>query len=70
MQLCFTYREDFLIVRLHSFKSLMQENWTYIRNSSDFLNKTKNIFKIPEGHTLLTSGVIGIYPNTPLGAHL
>ena len=40
------------------------------RNPSDFPKKTKNTFEIPEGATLVTAGVIGIYPNTLLGAHL
>lgn len=47
----------------------MEESWMYIRNSSDFLNKTKNILKNPKGATLGTAGVIWIYPNTPLGAN-
>ena len=36
----------------------MEESWMYIRNSSDFLNKTKNILKNSKGVTLGTAGVI------------
>ena len=40
----------------------MGNSWSYIKHSGDFLNKIKNIEKIPEGAILVTAGVIGLYP--------
>ena len=48
----------------------MQESWSYIKNSGDFLKKNKNIGKIPEGATLVTADVIGLYPSISNGAGL
>ena len=39
----------------------MQERWSYIKDSGDFLKKIKNICKIPEGAIIVTADVIGIY---------
>ena len=43
----------------------MGNSWSYIKHSGDFLNKIKNIEKIPEGAILVTAGVIGLYPGIP-----
>ena len=51
-------------------KHIMQESWSYIKNSGDFLKKNKNIGKIPEGATLVTADVIGLYPSISNGAGL
>ena len=51
-------------------KHIMQESWSYIKNSGDFLKKIKNIGKIPEGATLVTADVIGHYPSISNGAGL
>ena len=48
----------------------MQEGWSYIRDSGDFLKKIKNIGKIPEGAILVTADVIRLYPSTSHGAGL
>ena len=41
----------------------MQDSWSYIKDSSDFLKKIKSIGKIPEGAILVTADVIGLYPS-------
>ena len=48
----------------------MQERWSYIKDSGDFLKKIKNIGKILEGAILVTTDVIGIYSSTSHGAGL
>ena len=48
----------------------MQERWSYIKDSGDFLKKIKNIGKIPEGAILVTEDVIRIYPSISHGAGL
>ena len=44
-------------------KPIMQDSWSYIKDSGDFLKKIKNIGKIPEGALLVTADVIGLYPS-------
>ena len=51
-------------------KPIMQESWCYIKDSGDFLEKIKNIGKIPEGAILVTADVIGLYPSISYGAGL
>ena len=51
-------------------KPIMQESWSYIKDSGDFLKKIKNIGKIPEGAVLVTADVIGRYPSTSRKAGL
>ena len=48
----------------------MQESWSYIKDSGDFLKKIKNIGKIPEGAILVSADVIGLYPSISHGAGL
>ena len=43
----------------------MQDGWSYIRDTGDFLKKVKRLGKIPEGAILLTADVVGLYPNIP-----
>ena len=43
----------------------MQENWSYSKNSDDFIEKIKNIGQIPEGAILATADVVGRYLNIP-----
>ena len=40
----------------------MQDRWSYIKDSGDFIKEIKNIGKIPEGSFLVTADVIGLYP--------
>ena len=44
-------------------KPIMQDSWSYIKDSGDFLKKIKSIGKIPEGAILVTADVIGLYPS-------
>ena len=43
-------------------KPIMQNRWSYIKDSGDFLKEIKNIGKIPEGALLVTADVFGLYP--------
>ena len=54
----------------HILKPIMQESWSYVKDSGDFLKKVKNIGKIPEGAILVTADVVGLYPSIPHGAGL
>ena len=46
-------------------KSLVQNGWSYIRGSGDFIDKMKMIGKIPEGSFIVTADVVGLYPSIP-----
>ena len=39
----------------------MQSSWSYIRNSSDFMEKMKRIGKILEDAILVSDDVVGLY---------
>ena len=41
-------------------KPLMQNGWSYIRDSGDFIDKMKKIGKIFEGSFLVTADVVGL----------
>ena len=43
----------------------MQSDWSYIRDSGDFIDKMKRIGKVPEGSFLVTADVVGLYPSIP-----
>ena len=43
----------------------MQDVWSYIKDTGDFLKKIKCLGKIPEGAFLVTADVVGLYPNIP-----
>ena len=42
----------------------MQNSWSYLKESGDFLNKMKNISSIPED-ILVTADVVSLYPSLP-----
>ena len=46
-------------------KPLMQNSWSYIRDSSDFIEKMKRIGEIPKDAILVTADVVGLYPSIP-----
>ena len=50
---------DFLL------KLAMQDGWSYVRDTGDFLKKIKCLGKTPEDAILVTADVVGIYPNMP-----
>ena len=41
----------------------MEDSWSYIKDSGYFLQKIKNIGKIPEGAILVTAVIIRLYPS-------
>ena len=43
----------------------MQERWSYIKNTKDFLKKVKNMGKIPQDSILVTADVVGLHPSIP-----
>ena len=48
----------------------MQNGWSYIKDSGDFLKKIRNIGNIHENAILVRADVIGLYPNIPHNAGL
>ena len=54
----------------HILKPVMQESWSYIKDSGDFLKKVKHLGKIPDGAILVTADVVGLYPSIPHKAGL
>ena len=54
---------DFLL------ETIMQEGASYIKYTTDFQIKTKNL-RVPEDAFLVTADVVGLYPNIPHGAGL
>ena len=51
----------------HILKCIIQESWSYVKDSGDFLKKIKNV---GEGTILVTADVVGLYPNLPHWASL
>ena len=43
-------------------KNIMRESWSYIKDSNDFIKKTKNLKDIPQDALLVTAIVVGLYP--------
>ena len=43
----------------------MQEGWSYIKDSGDFIKKLKNIDHIPQDAIMVTVDVAGLYPSIP-----
>ena len=40
-------------------KGIMQESWSYIKDSNDFISKTKNLKDIPKDALLVTEELKG-----------
>ena len=40
-----------------------RESWSYVNDSNDFINKTKNLKDIPRDTLLVTADVVGLYPS-------
>ena len=51
-------------------KPIIQKGWSYIKNSGDFINKTKNLSIIPGNAILVTVEVVGLYSSIPHEAGL
>ena len=43
-------------------KPIMQNSWSYIRDSGDFIDKIKRIKNISKNTILVTADVVGLYP--------
>ena len=43
----------------------MQEGWSYIKVTKDFVKKVQNMGKIPQYSILVKAGELGLYPNIP-----
>ena len=43
----------------------MQDGWSYVKDTVDFLKKFKRLGKIPDSAILVTADVVGFYPNIP-----
>ena len=43
----------------------MQNGWSYIRDSNDFINKIKNLTNIPSNSTLVRADAVVLYPSIP-----
>ena len=46
-------------------KSLMQKGWWYIKDSDDFIKKTRNLGSVHENAIFVTADVMGLYPSIP-----
>ena len=44
-------------------KTIMQESWSHIKDSTDSINKIGQIGDIPENVILVTADVVGLYPS-------
>ena len=43
----------------------MRKGWSYIKDSQDFINKSRKLGKIPDNAILVTADVVGLYPSIP-----
>ena len=43
----------------------MQESWSYIKGSGDFINKISEAGDIPENSIFVTADIVGLYPTIP-----
>ena len=51
-------------------KSVMQEGWSYIKDSGNFIKKLKSIDHIPQDVIMVRADVAGLYPSIPYDAGL
>ena len=61
---CGTPKEKVSEYLEHILKPVVQENWSYFKDSGDFL-KVKHLGQIPDGGILVTADVVGLYPSIP-----
>ena len=54
----------------HDLLLIIQERWSYIKDTKDFLKKVQNMGKIPQNSILVTADVAGFYPSIPHNAGL
>ena len=46
-------------------KGIMQERWSYTKDSNGFIKKTKNLKDIPQDALLVPADLVGLYPSIP-----
>ena len=51
-------------------KSVMQEGWSYIKDSGNFIKRLKNIDHVPQDVIMVTANVVCLYPSIPYDAGL
>ena len=51
-------------------KLVVQEGWSYIKDSGDFIKKLKNIDHFPQDAIMVTADVVSLYPSIPHDAGL
>ena len=51
-------------------KPIMDEGWSHIKGTEDFLKMQHNMGKIPKNYILVTADVVGLYSNISHYAHL
>ena len=51
-------------------KAVIQNGWSYIKDSNDFIKKIKYLKNIPDNALLVISDVVGFYPSIPHEAGL
>ena len=43
----------------------MRKGWSYIKDSQDFINKSRKLGKKPDNAKLVTADVVALYPSIP-----
>ena len=54
-----------LIEKNRELKLVIQESWSYIKDSGDFIKKLKDFDHIPQDANMVTADVIDPYPSIP-----
>ena len=49
----------------HHLQPIMRPGMSYIKDTSDFLLKLKNLKKVPDNAILVTADVVGLYASIP-----
>ena len=44
---------------------IITKGWPYIKDSQDFINKSRKLGKIPDNAILVTADIEGLYPSIP-----
>ena len=60
---CGTPTEKALEFLDNQLKEVMQNGWSYIKDSNNFIKKIKHKKNIPDNAILVTADVVGLYPS-------
>ena len=44
---------------------IIKKGWSYIKDSQDFINKSRKLGKTPDNAILVTADVVSLYPSIP-----